>query len=272
MSDHTRRFCGRKVLMATPPNNASWQSIGKILDEAMLDFADNSAQINDLYWFYRGDQPVLNRQKTVREEINNKVVENRAFEVVEFKKGYEFSHPLQYTNASTKNDAVPLDILNTYARLDAKESKDLELAEWRYIAGTSYRLALPWPKEYDPNEDDAPYFTESLDPRSTFVIYSADVGHRPICSGTYAKEKVDGQERYRVGVCTDTQYFEWVLPGLSGGFSTTTPTTGSNGIGRNPIVEYPLNASRLGYVELCYHLYNAVNTLDSNRTDAPQLS
>ena len=107
----------------------------------MLIHLQNSKQIDRLYRFYRGEQDVLNRVKVVRPEINNPVVENRAFEVVEFKKGYEFSHPIQYTNAG-QNDLAPIDVLNAYARLDAKESKDLELAEWEYVAGHGIPLVF----------------------------------------------------------------------------------------------------------------------------------
>lgn len=230
-----REFCGRKVLMAAPPASDTWQAIGMMLDEVVDDFAENVRQIDALYWFYRGDQPILNRKKDIRAEINNRIVEARVFEVVEFKKGYEFSHPIQYTNAGM-GDSTPLDILNTYARLDAKEAKDLELAEWRYIAGTAYRLALAWPESYTTNEDDAPYFTASLDPRSAFVVYSCEVGRRPICAGSYAKEKTaSGGEQYRIGVYTDTKYFEWVLPNLGVGFATNVPMETRNGIGKIPI-------------------------------------
>ena len=43
-------------------------------------------EMDYLYWYRRGDQPVLSRTKTVRPEINNKVVENHASEIVDVQK------------------------------------------------------------------------------------------------------------------------------------------------------------------------------------------
>lgn len=264
----SKEYCGRKVLYATPPAEFTEKSIGKILNDVMAMHEENSREINCLYWIYRGDQNILGRTKEIRSEINNKIVENRAFEVVEFKKGYEFSHPIQYTNAG-QSDSAPLDVLNTYARLDGKEAKDLALAEWRYIAGTAYRIALQQPDWKIASPDEAPYYTVALDPRTAFVVYSTAIGHPALFAGSYAAEKTDaGGEQYRVGVYTDTQYFEWVTPILSRGYDQEPAKTGPNGIGTIPIVEYPLNESRLGYVELCRHLFDAINMLDSNRLDA----
>ena len=56
----------------------------------------NSWDIDYLYNYYLGDQPILNRQKDIRPEINNKIVENHAMEIVDFKKGYVFGEPIQY--------------------------------------------------------------------------------------------------------------------------------------------------------------------------------
>jgi SPP1 family phage portal protein len=259
-----REFCGRKVLIATPPVSDTWQAIGAVLDEVMPVHAHNVNAIDDLYWFYRGDQPILYRTKDIRSEINNRIVENRAFEVVEFKKGYEFSHPVQYTNAGG-GDSTPIDILNTYSRLDGKEAKDLALAEWRYICGTSYRLTLPNRRV---SEDNAPYVTQSLDPRCAFVVYAPGAEQNIVLSGCYAEETKNGYTNYRVGVYTDTRYIEWVV-GSRNSFASTMPVReGRNGIGRNPIVEYSLNEARLGYVEICADILNAINTLNSNRIDA----
>ena len=266
IQNHSYGFFGRQVLYATPPANITWQTIGKILDDLMLIHLQNSNQIDRLYRFYRGEQDVLNRVKVVRPEINNPVVENRAFEVVEFKKGYEFSHPIQYTNAG-QNDLAPIDVLNAYARLDAKESKDLELAEWEYVAGHGYRLCLP---QSEVGPDDAPYVSEVLDPRNTFVVYTSDVHKQRFIAGSYVHEKTfSGTDQWRVGVYAGNKYFEWVLTSINPAqFSGNRPVRELASPMGVPIVEYPVNSARVGYVELCYHLFNAVNTLDSNRTDA----
>lgn len=260
---------GRRVLTATVMNPADATEIARVLDNVMPLHLHNSREIDYLYWYYRGVQPILGRKKDIRPEIVNNVVENRAFEIVEFKKGYEFSHPIQYTNAGDTNSA-PINILNTYARIDGKESKDLALAEWMYKCGTAYRLCLPLS---DGTEDDAPYFTDVLDPRNTFVVYSAELGHKPIFACTYARKEILNNNGTNsmisvYGAYTENDYWEWVLPDGIMQFAQITPEHKPNPLGRIPIVEYPLNESRLGYVEICANLCDAINNVDSNRIDA----
>ena len=254
---------GRRKLTATPPLILDKTSIVGILKDVLPIHFENSAAIDKLYKFYCGDQPILQRTKEIRPEIKNIVLENRAFEVVEFKKGFEFSHPLQYTNASM-NDSAPVDVINTYARVDSKESKDLELAEWFFIAGTAYRLCLP---NRFPTVDEAPYFTEVMDPRHTFVVYSNAVGHKPLMAGSYVKHTIDNKDTWIYGVYTETDYYTWTIENEIDGFDKAESTQEPNTLGMIPIVEYPVNKSRLGYVELCYHLYNAINNIGSNRVD-----
>lgn len=272
---------GRRVLTATPPRTRDGsiapltkETVASILTDVMPLHLKNADEIDYLHWFYRGNQPIVGRTKQIRPEINNKIVENRAFEIVEFKKGYEFSHPIQYTNAG-KNESAPIDVLNTYARIEGKESKDLALVEWMYKSGNAYRICLP---RNAVTEDDAPYITDSLDPRTTFVVYSNEVGHEPLFAGTYVKQKsknpVSGNKyQWAVGVYTETEYFLWLLDSeptqIGFDFSKAKPEKEkANTLGRIPIVEYRLNENRIGYVELCVHLFNAINATDSNRIDA----
>jgi len=259
---------GRSILTATPPPVLDAASIGKIMNDAMPIHKKNSEEISYLYQFYRGNQPAIYRTKEIRPEIKNTVIENRAFEIVEFKKGYEFSHPIIYANIGP-DDSAPVDALNRYARLDSKDSKDIELAEWFYISGTSYRLCLPNVTE---SEDEAPYFTDVLDPRNTFVVYSGEAGRKPLFAGTHVKRKgVDeaGREKeFQIyGVYTEDRYFTWTMDDRDTDFVKAAPTMEANPLGMLPIVEYPLNSSRMGYVELCITLFNAINTIGCNRLD-----
>ena len=55
-----------------------------VLNSALSVHNGNQNDIQKLYDFYKGNQPILNRKKEVRPEINNTVVENRAYEIVSF--------------------------------------------------------------------------------------------------------------------------------------------------------------------------------------------
>ena len=102
----------------------------------------NEADIKYLYDYYRGIQPILGRKKDVRPEINNKLVENRANEVISFKVGYLMGEPIQYVSRGEGNSEA-INRLNEYVFAEDKAAKDKELADWFHICGTSYRMVLP---------------------------------------------------------------------------------------------------------------------------------
>ena len=258
---------GRKVLTAVMPKKLTAETVGEILNKVIPIHKKNSKDIAYLDEYKRGNQPILYREKEVRPDIKNIVVENRAFEFVAFKLGYEFSHPLQYTNIGA-NKSAPVGILNTYAHLDSKATKDIELAEWMYTCGTSYRVCLI---NKHATVDDAPYLTDVLDPRYTFVVYSTEIGKKPILAGRYVSKTIikDGKEEEVIvyAIYTQSYIYTWEMAEGEGNFIEKKPASEENRHLMIPIIEYPLNKSRLGYVELCIHLFNAINNIGSNRID-----
>ena len=66
------------------------------LNEALIIHGLNCDEEEYLYWYRRGFQPVLGRTKEIRPEILNKVVENHAEEIVQFKNGYFLTQPAVY--------------------------------------------------------------------------------------------------------------------------------------------------------------------------------
>ena len=63
---------------------------------------------------YRGDQPILYRKKVNRPEVNNKLVLNLAYELVERKTAEICAEPIQYVLRGT--DAVSYTHLDVYKR------------------------------------------------------------------------------------------------------------------------------------------------------------
>ena len=137
---------GRKKIYT----DASAITIENVVDEVAKAYATHCVNQNDisLLWdYYRGKTKIRNKEKEVRAEINHKINENRAFEIVGFHKGYVFGEPIQYVrreNATSKlsDDAIAADInaLNGYMSDANKASCDNSIAEWLYIAGVGYRL------------------------------------------------------------------------------------------------------------------------------------
>ena len=222
----------------------------------------NRSEISKLYGYYRGKTKILTKKKQVREEINWRINENRAYEIVSFHRGYAFGEAIQYVrrenSASGKADdliAADINALNGYMSDADKAACDNELAEWMYVGGTSYRLTLP-NKDWQKDGDEPPFCITALDPRQSFVVYSSDVDKRPMMGVTYAMR--ENNERV-FGVYTNTNYYEFVEFG--------NVNERPNPLGMIPIIEYPADTPRLGVFEIVVPLLDALDELQSNRMD-----
>src|SRR3712207_7928940 len=78
---------GRRMIK-TSVSEINDNNVLDVLLKALTVHHMNRGEIQYLYDYYCGKQPIINRVKDVRPEINNKVVVNRANEIVSFKVGY----------------------------------------------------------------------------------------------------------------------------------------------------------------------------------------
>lgn len=247
-------LCGRRVIK-TDATVVTAQNVVSILNRALPRHNENRNEINYLWRYYRGFQPILNREKDVRPEICNKIVENRANEIVSFKSGYLMGEPLQYVSRSTNGDDMADEInqLNEYVYAEEKFAKDKELADWFHICGTAFRMVLP---DETGDEDEAPFEIYTLDPRFTFVVYNNGLGNKPVLGVKYV---VDENGRIHYSCYSETEYFEIV--------DSVIIRHEGHVLGSIPIIEYPLNIARIGAFELVVPLLDAINLTDSNRLD-----
>lgn len=244
---------GRRIIK-TDETEVTIDNVVSILRKALPTHWKNRSEIQYLWAYYKGKQPVLNREKQVRPEINNKIVENRANEIVSFKSGYLMGEPLQYVsrgNGENLGDAI--NQLNEYVFAEEKSAKDKELADWFHICGTSFRMVLP---DEDGEEDDSPIEVYTLDPRNTFVVYNNGLGNKPILGVKYV---VDENGIVHYSCYSKYEYFEIV--------ESKVVFAQPHILGDIPIIEYPLNLARIGAFELVIPLLDAINLTDSNRLD-----
>lgn len=80
----TRQMSGRRVIKSSVKEITDGNVV-EVLQKALSDHAFNRSEIDYLWNYYKGKQPILNRKKDVRPKICNKIVENRANEIVSFK-------------------------------------------------------------------------------------------------------------------------------------------------------------------------------------------
>ncbi len=250
----SRVLFGREVIYSAE-TEITRNNLIDVLSETLSIHKKNSEEIDYLYKYYRGKQPILQREKKIRPEINNKIVENHAFEIVEFKKGYVFGEPIQYVRRGESVEENKIPLLNEYMLMVDKAYKDKELAEWFYICGTAYRMVLPSSEE----DADVPFEIDVLDPRYTFVVYNNGFGKKPLMGVKYI-ETTEGKMLY--SIYTSNTYFE-VLQDKEFEIVKQEPHV----LGYIPIIEYPANASRLGAFEVVLPLLDAINNTGSNRQD-----
>ena len=245
---------GRRMIL-TDETEVNIGNVVQILRKALPYHWKNRSEISYLWSYYKGRQPILNRVKEVRPEITNKIVENRANEIVSFKSGYLMGEPLQYVSrGNAENIADAINQLNEFVFAEEKPAKDKELADWFHICGTSFRMVLP--DEMAGEDDESPFEIYTLDPRNTFVVYNNSLGNKPILGVKYV---VDENGVVHYSCYSDHEYFEIV--------ESKVISYDTHILGEIPIIEYPLNMARIGAFELVIPLLDAINLTDSNRLD-----
>lgn len=248
---HGRRVAYTNQKTITPEN------VSNVVSKAMTVHMRNRAEIQYLYDVYRGKQDIRLKEKVVRPEINNKVMVNRANEIVTFKTAYLLGEPLQYvSNGGDDTVSAKVNTLNEFMRAESKDTKDKEIADWMHICGVGIRMVVP---DEEGEEDGSPVCIYTLDPRDAFVIYHSGVGHKRM-AGVLRQWDEDGNP-YEC-VYTREWYFEIAGGEIKKQEARTIPYI--------PIIEYPNNDARMGAFEVVLPLLNAINTVESNRVDSIQ--
>lgn len=249
----TMQLHGRRMIK-TDESEVTIDNVVMVLRKALPYHWKNRSEINYLWHYYKGRQPILNRVKLVRPEIANKIVENRADEIVSFKSGYLMGEPLQYvTRGNADGIADAINQLNEFVFAEEKPAKDKELADWFHICGTSFRMVLP---DEDGEEDDSPFEIYTLDPRNTFVVYHNGLGNKPVLGVKYVIDE-NGVITYS---CYSKDFYYEIV-------ESKIVKVEPHILGDIPIIEYPLNLARIGAFELVIPLLDAINLTDSNRLD-----
>jgi SPP1 family phage portal protein len=251
-TDICNKSFGRRVIY-TNAKEITKDNIVTELGKALPYHWQNHREIEYLDRYYSGDQPILYRVKDVRPEVNNKIVENHAFAIVEHKTAENFGEPVQYVLKGTDEiKSRYIKQLNDYMDSEDKGCVDIEIGRWRSICGTSYRFT--WVDAVQIDLDEAPFSMSCEDPRSTFVVYFSGSGKKPAFS-CQLRKTVDGKHSYFI--YTDKYTFEIQ--------NSKIIDTGINGMFSIPVVEYPNNERRISDIEIVITILDAINKIQSDR-------
>lgn len=222
------------------------------LNKALVIHNQNAIEIEYLDRYYRGDQPILYREKVNRPEVNNKIVLNLAYELVERKTADICAEPIQYVLRGTDDDkSRQITELNITMDSESKQECDIDICRWRSICGTAYRFIGNDEGQGELlDESDFALFSEN--PIYTFVCYYSN--GRP----AFSCQIREGDKGETIYFCyTNREWFK-----ISDG---EIKESGKNGNGAIPVIEYPNNARRLSDIEITIPITDAINTLNSDR-------
>lgn len=240
------------------------ENVVKVLESAMSVHAYNKQQIDFLHKYYLGDQPIYQRVKFIRTEINNRIAENMAFMAVRVITGYTFGKPVQYVQRKGEK-AELIGELNSMMEDESKAMVDMTVAKHQSICGTAYKLIVADPY----GGDEHPIMIRSLDPSNTFVVYSAGAEEAPVMGVSYydVPDERNALSVRHFDIYTRDQYFHFY--GEPGQYQRLTLGAWSNhSLGDIPIIEYPNSTFRLGDFEPALPIMDAINELDSDRINS----
>ena len=242
---------GRQIIY-TNKASITKDNIVDELNKALVIHNQNAIEIEYLDRYYRGDQPILYREKVNRPEVNNKIVLNLAYELVERKTAEICAEPIQYVLRGTDDKkSEEITELNITMDSESKQECDIDICRWRSICGTAYRF-IGNDSGSDELLDESDFALFSENPIYTFVCYYSN--GRP----AFSCQIREGDKGETIYFCyTNREWFK-----ISDG---EIKESGKNGNGAIPVIEYPNNARRLSDVEITIPITDAINTLNSDR-------
>lgn len=238
------------------------ENICKVIEKAFEIHTFNASEIKYLQEYERGKQPILDRIKEVRPEINFKAVENHAAEITAFKVGYVFGSPITFVQRASVDvdgesgeaDDKRISVLNEMMFEESKRTQDQRLGKDISVCGVGYRMVLPRKNKIGISA----FSLTRLNPRTTFIVKFNNIYKNTALACTYV-ELEDGTVRF--GAYTEDAYYTiekstsgWKITSMSG-----------LKLGAVPIIEYKNDDERMGCFERVIPLLDALNEATSDR-------
>lgn len=251
---------GRRISYADV-DEITEDNIVSVVGSCIGDFNWNKTIFKYLWDYYKGDQPIRYRTKVVRDDVNNPIVENHAWEIVRFKNGQTNGEPIQCVS-TRKEEKINkgVDRFNDYCKAAGKHAKDISSGEWTSATGTGFKAAQR------KSGAEIPFRIAVPTPINTFIIYSRYT-EEPLLAVQELKD--ENGEQYKLCFSETHEYrikngklLE--MADSKGNLFKSKP----HAFGGIPIVEYPNNQNRLSDIELVIDILDAINNMQSNRMDA----
>ena len=254
---------GRRLIIVDEEVNVN--TIIDVISKAWTNHTRNVVDINYLLDYYFGKQNQDNKNSTsnfYENNIENQTTINYANSTVRTIVGYTYSQGAQITQRKGKHQRdieKLIDIMN----YENSETVDNEVGIMASITGMGYFGLFPTRELYSDYMPDYPVVPIALNPRTTFVVCSPELGNPVKLSVTYYSSK---ERRKTVFYCyTDTETFLLECDGENT-FNNSAKILDHdvNPIGLNPIALVKNNQFMQGDFETAIQISDALNQLASD--------
>lgn len=261
----TKVYSGRqKVVMPISKEEFEADILGNLkeyLGYAVKTHNSNVREIKKLHKVYLGDQDIYSDKTRYNgSEINNYVVENHTKKVIDFKVGFMYGKPLDYSIAKAM-ETDDITYLNSYLKDCNKASLDIEKAQDLYEFGVSYQLILPkTSQEINDIEKEAPFKISRLPLENTCVVWSNDIPSQQLFGMVIGTQREENAIKniYNIYLPNRKILLNWKFEEIRSDVQSYDFI---------PVVEYTINNCRMGLVELVLPLQNLINKIDSSQID-----
>lgn len=227
----------------------------QVMQKALGIHKQNALDCEYLIDYFLGDQDILGRMANPTSNINNTTVVNFAFPITREIVGYTFGSPTEFIPKDMKFQKDVSNIADIY-NYEGSYSVDICSGIYSSICGLGYMITLPSKNISKDMTPDIPITHAYLDPRTTFVVQSPEVGNPTLMSCHYTYNTITGKKDY---TCyTDKYKFEFTNMDMS------TLKTSINPIGLNPITLVENSLFLTGDWEQAIAVMNAQNQVTSD--------
>lgn len=238
-----------------PYSEVTPENLEEVMKKALNIHSQNASDCDYLIHYFLGDQDILARPNSGTSNINNTTVVNYAFPITREIVGYTLGNEVEFTQKKLEDQADVSKISDIY-NYEFSYYVDICSAIYASVCGVGYQITLPSSDINKDNTPEIPITYTYLDPRTTFVVQSSDIGNHIILSGYYVVNSVTKKREY---TCYTNKYkFEF------SNMDMRTLKVTSNPIGMNPITMVENSLFLTGDWEQAISVMNASNQVASD--------
>lgn len=260
---------GRRVLYT----DAERITIDNVIQELQnaVGYHEVNASVCDYLINYEAGFQNKTRVKEYRSDIDCWCVDNIAAQITDFKTAYNYGNAITFVqrgavdSGKTKDEPSAITLLNECYESEYVRKKTQKLARYVEICGSCCVLGdikTEW------TDGDSYFDYQVLDPRTSFIVYSARyIDHRPMMGVTYRFD-FDGNRHFTV-FTKDRRYEIFNLYRITNGkqqenYAFKQRSGEANPIGMIPMVEYIRSDDRMGCFEKVLSACDNLNLMSSD--------